>query len=257
MITKALIIDEPWLSKILNGEKYWEMRSTKSHFRGEFGLIRKGSGQVIGTANLIGVSGPYCDEELAHHFKHHRVGNDVISKPGYKWRHAWELSEIKTLAKPVSYIHKNGAVTWVELDNQAVQSIEMQQCHEVGNAPLPEDRSVSEVHFQGSVSRSREVIIAEISVVDVIKIADTQNAKIQEDNSKVLVPIAKDGTTFSVASCNKKGIYTVGEKGDELKLRNYGEALAYLREMAKAKWRRPNEAGNWGIVTAVDWVNPT
>lgn len=135
MITKALIIDEPWLSKILKGEKDWEMRSTKSHFRGEFGLIRKGSGQVIGTASLTGISGPYCDEELAQHFEHHRVGNDVISKPGYKWRHAWELSEIKTLAQPVSYIHKNGAVTWVELDDQAVQSIEMQQCHEVGNVP--------------------------------------------------------------------------------------------------------------------------
>jgi len=257
MIKKALIIDEPWLSKILKGDKDWEMRSTKSHFRGLFGLIRKGSGQVVGIANLKGVSGPYNNDELARHFDHHKVGNDLISNTDYKWRYAWELSDITTLAEPVPYIHKNGAVTWVELDDQAIKMIAKQQCYEVNSDQPPEDRAVREVHFQGSISQSHEGFTGDIRIVDTIKTTASEMEETQKDDSTLLVPIAKDGTTFTVESCNKKGIYTVGGKGDELKLRNYAEALAHLKEMVKAKWRRPNEAGNWGIVTAVDWVNPT
>jgi len=68
------------------------------------------------------------------------------------------------------------------------------------------------------------------------------------------LPQAKDGTKFTVETRNTKGIYTVGEKGDEQKFGDFNEALAYLKTMTKAKWRRPNANGNWGIVSAVDWV---
>ena len=94
LITKALIIDEPWISKILNGEKDWEMRSTNCKHRGPFGLVRKGSGQVVGIANLTSVSGPYSNAELAEHHRHHHVGPDMYENPDYKWRHAWELADI-------------------------------------------------------------------------------------------------------------------------------------------------------------------
>jgi len=40
---------------------------------------------------------------------------------------------------------------------------------------------------------------------------------------------------------------------DEVKFTDYDEALAYLKEMKSAKWRRPNPKGNCGIVTAVSW----
>jgi ASCH domain-containing protein len=50
---KGLIIDEPWISLILQGEKIWEMRKTACHHRGRIALIRKGSGQVVGIAALL------------------------------------------------------------------------------------------------------------------------------------------------------------------------------------------------------------
>ncbi|QJR82908.1 hypothetical protein CA267_016105 [Alteromonas pelagimontana] len=66
------------------------------------------------------------------------------------------------------------------------------------------------------------------------------------------MPYAKDGTAFT-PELSKNGFFTVGEKGDEQKIGSYEEALHYLRKMDKAKWRRPNPKGNWGIVSAVEW----
>jgi hypothetical protein len=50
---KGLIIDEPWIGLILLGNKTWEMRKTACHHRGRIALIRKGSGRIVGTADLI------------------------------------------------------------------------------------------------------------------------------------------------------------------------------------------------------------
>lgn len=53
-VTKGLVIAEPWIDFILRAEKSWEMRSAGTSFRGWFGLIRKGSGTVVGIAELNG-----------------------------------------------------------------------------------------------------------------------------------------------------------------------------------------------------------
>jgi hypothetical protein len=55
---KGLIIDEPWISKILRGEKTWEMRRTLSKIRGRIALIRKGSGQIVGVADVVACNPP-------------------------------------------------------------------------------------------------------------------------------------------------------------------------------------------------------
>jgi hypothetical protein len=65
-------------------------------------------------------------------------------------------------------------------------------------------------------------------------------------------PVAKDGSRFD-ESCCRNGKYMVGEKGDERPFISYSKALNYLRSMPVAKWRRANEAGNWGIVSAAYW----
>ena len=72
--------------------------------------------------------------------------------------------------------------------------------------------------------------------------------------SKVIgtIPYASDGSSFNSGLARSSG-YTVGEKGDERKFNDYSDALDYLRNMKVAKWRRPNEQGNWGIVTALKW----
>mgnify|MGYP007010095617 CR=1 FL=1 len=72
--------------------------------------------------------------------------------------------------------------------------------------------------------------------------------------SSLLVPKAKDGSIFS-PKLKSAGGFTVGRKGDERKMADYEQALAYLRAQPSAYWRRPNEKGNWGIVTGVCWVD--
>lgn len=70
---------------------------------------------------------------------------------------------------------------------------------------------------------------------------------------KILVPQASDGSCFG-PHLKKAGKFTVGEKEDEVQFENFDEALAYLRRMGTAKWRRPNANGNAGIVSAVRWI---
>lgn len=74
-----------------------------------------------------------------------------------------------------------------------------------------------------------------------------------ENGEYVLVPVASDGSMFSSTCEYKRGGYTVGEKGDEIKVADFDEALEYLQSMPLAKWRRPNASGNMGIVSAVEW----
>lgn len=70
-----------------------------------------------------------------------------------------------------------------------------------------------------------------------------------------LVPYAADGSHFG-PQLKRAGKFTVGDKDDEVQFDDFDEALAYLRRMGIAKWRRPNSAGNWGIVSAVRWALP-
>jgi transcriptional regulator with XRE-family HTH domain len=70
-----------------------------------------------------------------------------------------------------------------------------------------------------------------------------------------LVPYAADGSHFG-PHLKRAGKFAVGDKDDEVQFEDFDEALAYLRRMGVAKWRRPNAAGNWGIVSAVRWAAP-
>ncbi|MEB0062288.1 helix-turn-helix transcriptional regulator [Pseudomonas sp. RTC3] len=70
-----------------------------------------------------------------------------------------------------------------------------------------------------------------------------------------LVPYASDGSFFHRGLASPRdGTFRVGDKGAEIRLGSFEEALAYLERMPVAKWRRPNDAGNLGIVSAVRWA---
>lgn len=73
----------------------------------------------------------------------------------------------------------------------------------------------------------------------------------QRDNT-LYVPVAKDGTHFS-STCRMTRGYQIGEKGAERYIESFSEARSELLFMPQAKWRRPNEKGNFGIVSAVEW----
>jgi hypothetical protein len=72
--------------------------------------------------------------------------------------------------------------------------------------------------------------------------------------SSFKVPQAKDGSVFSPA-LERKGGFTVGTKGDERRIVDFDEALAFLKSQPTARWRRPNDKGIWGIVTGIQWVD--
>ena len=55
---RALVIASPHIDRILAGEKTWEMRSRNCRIRGPIGLIKKGSGTVVGLAEITDVIDP-------------------------------------------------------------------------------------------------------------------------------------------------------------------------------------------------------
>jgi len=113
----ALVVGEPWISKILDGSKSWEMRSRGTEKRGWIGLIRKGSGLIVGLAHLDGVGPPLTPSGMIEAFEKHRIPEHLV-KSGVvgKWNTPWMLSSAKKLPVPVVYKHKSGAVTWVKLE---------------------------------------------------------------------------------------------------------------------------------------------
>jgi hypothetical protein len=106
---KAIIIDEPWVSKILDCEKVWEMRSKRTNFEGAVALIRKGSRTIVGTAKLAGCLPPLSREELALHEPNHRIPR-AEQKAAFEMGRLipWVLCDATRLAKPVSYPHRSG-----------------------------------------------------------------------------------------------------------------------------------------------------
>ena len=68
----------------------------------------------------------------------------------------------------------------------------------------------------------------------------------------LFVPVASDGSTFN-PELERKGKYTVGAKGQEIQFDQFQDALNALQKMSTPRWRRPNAAGNWCIVSGRDW----
>lgn len=115
-ITKALIIDTPHIDRILGGQKSWELRSTATKIRGPIALIRKGSGTVVGVAEIADSLGPLTESEMLENTARHLVTAERIKNGAVaKYKYAWVLKNPKPLAKAISYEHPSGAVIWVNL----------------------------------------------------------------------------------------------------------------------------------------------
>lgn len=79
-----------------------------------------------------------------------------------------------------------------------------------------------------------------------------------EASDFVFVPEAKDGTLFSPKLCNRRPTgdearYTIGATGEEVDFQNFDEALFALTKMTTPRWRRPNDNGHFGVVSAERW----
>jgi hypothetical protein len=123
---KGLIIDEPWIGLILLGEKTWEMRKTACHHRGRIALIRKGSGRIVGTADVIDslqsldTAEAYSQAEPCHRIPPSRQERAFTDG----WRTPWVLANACALRLPVPYRHPSGAVIWVNLDPVVKTAVE-------------------------------------------------------------------------------------------------------------------------------------
>ena len=124
-VTRGLIIAAPWIDHILDGRKDWEMRSQATSVRGWFGLIRKGSGAVVGLARLVDCGEALDQAEMIENFDHHRIPIDMIRRGEVaKWVVPWKLADITPLAHSVPYEHRAGAVTWVTLSPEVSEKLE-------------------------------------------------------------------------------------------------------------------------------------
>ena len=125
---RALIIREPWISEILAGTKQWEIRMFNTRIRGRIGLIRSGSGLIVGTAEL-------CDAFELHQStakrameKHGMTAKEIrnlFSTHNTLARifpYAWVLKDPSPLAKPIPYRHPRGAITWVTIPEFPIAS---------------------------------------------------------------------------------------------------------------------------------------
>ncbi|NOQ17590.1 MAG: ASCH domain-containing protein [Methyloprofundus sp.] len=117
--SKGLIIKSPYIDRILAGTKTWEMRSSSTKIRGPIALIKQGTGEIIGVANLVDVKGPLDAQDKREAIDKHQISIDRLeSGETDKWHTAWVLGNAQPLIMPVRYQHPNGAVIWVNLELQ-------------------------------------------------------------------------------------------------------------------------------------------
>ena len=109
---KGLIIKDPWITKILNGEKTWEIRGSNTKIRGTISLIKSGTGKIFGTVVLTKCFA-VTDSAFDQGFKNHRIPESIPNR--YKQRYVWELSSPILFKEPIPYKHPQGAVIWVNL----------------------------------------------------------------------------------------------------------------------------------------------
>jgi len=111
-ITRGLLIRSPYIEQILVGRKTWELRGSRTAIRGPIGLIRSGSGQIVGTCEVADVVGPLKLADLKKNARKTGSSAAEITRLRYAQTFAWVLKNAKPLKRPRSYKHPSGAVRW-------------------------------------------------------------------------------------------------------------------------------------------------
>ncbi|KAB2310673.1 ASCH domain-containing protein [Betaproteobacteria bacterium SCN2] len=126
--TRGLVIMEEPLNKILQGRKTMELRSKHNRQLGPVALIKNGSGKIFAVAEIVESVGPMTYEEFQARAHEHAVEperqRDVFFEKG--WTHGWRLKNVIRLSSPVNYTHNPGAVTYVNLDADAIKELNRQ-----------------------------------------------------------------------------------------------------------------------------------
>ena len=110
----GLIIRQPWIDKILAGDKTWELRGSRTHKRSRIALIQSGSGLVVGECDLIDCIGPLDKLMFTKNIDKHGSSYSFEELP-YKQTFAWILRNAKRYQTPKPYTHLQGAIIWVKI----------------------------------------------------------------------------------------------------------------------------------------------
>jgi N12 class adenine-specific DNA methylase len=119
MPRRGLVIGKEWASKIIQGNKIWELRKQGTNIRERFAIIAQGTKTIIGTVELIDCLGPLSPSEMIGNIE--KMGQTLEEterdiSDGYV--HAWVLSNPIAFKHPVPYHHPSGAQSWVNLSEQ-------------------------------------------------------------------------------------------------------------------------------------------
>jgi hypothetical protein len=113
---RALLIRSPYVEKILDGKKTWEIRGSRTSVRGPIAFVRSGSSTVVGVCNVVDCVGPLTAEEFRQNARKAGLKPNEAALGYYKKTYAWVVAKPRWLKAPVPYVHPNGAVIWVKLD---------------------------------------------------------------------------------------------------------------------------------------------
>jgi len=111
----ALIIREPWIELILSGQKTWEMHYRYIKIRGRIGLIKQGTGLVVGSATIHDCLTRKSFDQLIINFDKHQVPYDGKWDTYKKWRFPLVLKDVIRFSHPIKYDHKQGAQSWIKV----------------------------------------------------------------------------------------------------------------------------------------------
>ena len=111
---KGLIIKEKWINLIFSGAKCWEIRGGSTKIRGQIYLIQSGTKHIYGVAELVD-----CIELDLNTYKNSKQKHciDDCDELPYKKTYAWVIKNAKRLEHPMPYRHPNGAIIWVNIDD--------------------------------------------------------------------------------------------------------------------------------------------
>jgi hypothetical protein len=102
---RALLIRRPWIDKILDGEKTWGIRGSRTSVQGPIGLIASRSGMVLGVCDLVDCIGPLTGAEFRKNAKKAVMRPSEATLGYHRHTHAWVLKNARKLARPMEYQH--------------------------------------------------------------------------------------------------------------------------------------------------------
>lgn len=120
---RALLIRRPWIDKILDRKKTWEIRGSRTMIRGTIGLIASKSATVIGLCDLVDCIVPLTAEQYRKNAKKAGMRPNEAVLGHYRQTYAWVMEKPRLLKRPVPYQHPSGAVIWVKLDGKVERKI--------------------------------------------------------------------------------------------------------------------------------------